>query len=117
MDRRLVAKTYHKQNMTEEQVYQLVINEITILSQKIVHKHTNIAQLQAIYFKISPTNDKPWPVLVFEQSPLGDLYSFATHRTRDRYATHTGKDMKFDERLGLCLNIGKAITDMHINRG
>ncbi len=97
-------KTYHTRSKTE-QVFRTVINEITIMSQTFIREHANIAQLQGICWEISD-DDKPWPVLVFEKAHFGDL---------DHFARHGGKDMKIGERLALCLDIGRAVIDMHAN--
>lgn len=106
VDTSFAFKTYHKRGRTEEQVFRILINEMTIMSQAFVREHANIAQLQEICWEIS-SDDKPWPVLVFEKADFGDL---------DHFARHRGKDMKIDQRLGLCLDIGRAIMDMHANR-
>lgn len=106
LDTSFAFKAYHKLNKTEEQIFRTLINEITVLSQTFVREHANIAQLQGICWDISPDDDKPWPVLVFEKSHLGDLHHFARHG---------GRDMTVDERLGLCVDIGRAIIDMHLN--
>lgn len=107
LDTSFAFKTYHKRNQSEHQVFRTLIAEITILSQPFIQEHANIAQLQGICWDISPADDKPWPVLVFEKSHLGDLYHFVRHG---------GRDMTVDERLGLCVDIGRAIMDMHSNR-
>ncbi|XWX01596.1 hypothetical protein V2A60_009624 [Cordyceps javanica] len=99
-------KTCYKQNKTEAQIFRALITEIAILSQPFVRDHANIVQLHAISWDISREDDKPWPVLVFEKSHLGDLYHFARHG---------GRDMTLEERLSFCADIGKAIVDMHSN--
>lgn len=106
LDTSLAFKTYHKQTRTEEQIFRTVINEITVLNQPSVREHTNIARLQGICWDISPRDDKPWPVLVFEKSHFGDM---------DHFARHGGRNMKPEERLSLCLDVGRAIMDMHAN--
>ncbi|KAF6515568.1 hypothetical protein HZS61_004309 [Fusarium oxysporum f. sp. conglutinans] len=99
-------KTFHKRHIPEERVFRSLTTEITVLSQPFVREHPNISQLQGISWDISPDDDKPWPVLVFEKSHLGDLYHFVQH---------SGKNMSLEERLGLCSDIGNAIMDMHAN--
>ncbi|CZR68796.1 uncharacterized protein PAC_18696 [Phialocephala subalpina] len=91
---------------TENKIFQNLINEITVLSQPFIRDHANIGQLQGICWDISHIDDKPWPILVFEKSHLGDL---------DHFARHGGRDMKIGERLRLCLDIGRAVIDMHAN--
>ncbi|KAK0712751.1 hypothetical protein B0T26DRAFT_650945, partial [Lasiosphaeria miniovina] len=107
LDTSFAFKTYRKQQKTEEQVFQILINEITVLSEPSVREHTNIAQLQGICWEISPSDDKPWPVLVFEKSHHGDL---------DHFARHGGRGMMTNDRLRLCLDVGRAVIDMHSNR-
>lgn len=107
LDTSLAFKNYHKRNKTEEQIFRTLINEITVLSQAFVREHANIAHLQGICWDISPNDDKPWPVLVFEKSHFGDLYHFVRHG---------GRAMTMEDRLGLCLDIGRAVIDMHSNR-
>lgn len=94
-----------KQEKTEEQIFQILINEITILGHTFIRKHPNIAHLQGICWDISPTDDIPWPVLVFEKTHFGDLYNFAS--------SPIGRELGIIERLRLCIDIGRAITDMH----
>lgn len=107
LDTSFAFKTYHKRDKTEEKIFRTLINEITVLSQPFVREHANIAQLQGICWDISPGDDKPWPVLVFEKSHFGDLRHFIGHG---------GRDMTVDARLGLCVDIGRAIMDMHSSR-
>jgi len=109
IDTSFAFKAYHnktdKQNKTEEQIFRTLINEVIVLSQNFVREHANIAELQGICWEIS-TDDRPWPILVFEKSHFGDLHHFATHG---------GRDMGTDERVRLCLDVGSAIMDMHTN--
>ncbi|KAK3356289.1 serine/threonine protein kinase japonica group [Lasiosphaeria hispida] len=107
LDTSFAFKAYRKQQKTEEQVFRTLINEITVLSETSVREHANIAQLQGICWEISPTDDKPWPVLIFEKSPYGDL---------DHFARYGGRGMTINDRLRLCLDVGRAVMDMHTNR-
>ncbi|EJP61144.1 uncharacterized protein BBA_09919 [Beauveria bassiana ARSEF 2860] len=107
LDTSFAFKTYRKQHKTEEQIFRTLIAEITILCQPFIREHANIAQLHGICWDISLDNDKPWPVLVFEKSHLGDSYHFVRHG---------GQDMTPEERLSLCVDIGRAIIDMHSKR-
>ncbi|KAM0420465.1 hypothetical protein ACHAPT_011757 [Fusarium lateritium] len=104
LDTSFAFKTYHTRNQCERQIFRTLINEVTVLSQEFTREHDNIAQLQGICWDISPEDDRPWPVLVFEKSPLGDLY---------RFSRQEGRGMTVDERLWLCVDIGMAIRDMH----
>ena len=51
-------------------------NELIVLGHSAIQEHPNIAKLQGLCWDIS--DDKIWPVLVFEKSHFDDLYSFAT---------------------------------------
>lgn len=53
-------------------------------------------------------NSEAWPILVFEKAHWGDLWQFAR--------TPAGRELGFEERLKICLEVGRAIADMHSNR-
>ncbi|KAH8598398.1 serine/threonine protein kinase japonica group [Bisporella sp. PMI_857] len=91
---------------TEENIFRTLINEITVLAQPFVREHPNIVELQGICWDIS-TDDKPWPVLVFEKSEFGDLYNFVE--------MPAGRQININERLKLCAEIGTAVASMHSN--
>ncbi|XXH05373.1 Chitinase 2 [Hypoxylon texense] len=99
-------KIYQKRNKTEEQIFRTLINEATILSQDSIREHPNVARLQGICWDISSNDDIPWPVLVFEKSHLGDL---------EHFSRYEGRDITMAERLRLCVDIGRAVRDMHAN--
>lgn len=107
LDTSFAFKTYHRRNQRERDIFRTLINEVTVLSQGFIRQHDNIAQLQGICWDISPQDGRPWPVLIFEMSPLGDLH---------RFSRQEGKDMTVDQRLWLCVDIGMAIMDMHNKR-
>ena len=100
-------KVYHKQGLSEERIFRNLITEMTVLREPFLWEHPNVSPLLAVCWDISDHDNKPWPVLVFEKSHLGDLYHFVQHK---------GKNMPAEERLVLCSNIGRAITDMHSYR-
>ena len=91
----------------QEHPFREVAQEIVALSHPVVRKHEYIVTLEGICWDIPKDDDYVWPVLVFEKSHFGDLYSFAK---RERF-----KDLSIDGRLGLCAHIGIAIRDMHSN--
>jgi hypothetical protein len=106
---------------TEERIFQVLISEITVLCHPSVRAHPNIAELQGVCWDIPnketdrvervivPQYDnKVWPVLVFEKSHFGDLHHFATQSV--------GRALGIEERMELCLDIGTAVADMHLNR-
>ncbi|KAI1323145.1 TPR-like protein [Xylariaceae sp. FL0255] len=94
-----------KEGKPEREVFQVLVNEITILSHAAIREHANTAELQGICWDISPDDGIPWPVLVFEKSQLGDLYHFAS--------LEVGREMSIKARIRLCVDIGRAIRDMH----
>ncbi|KAJ3486615.1 hypothetical protein NLG97_g6579 [Lecanicillium saksenae] len=106
LDTNFAFKTYSEGTVAEEQMFRMLITEITILRQPSVREHANLIQLQGICFDVSFKDNKPWPVLVFEKSPLGDLY---------RFTANEGWNMTLEDRLSFCADIGKAMADMHSN--
>lgn len=83
-----------------------LISEIGILGHPAVQRHPNIASLLGICWDILP-GGRVWPVLIFEKTPWGDLWSFAR-------AT-AGLDMEMNTRLKLCSDIAAAVRDLHQN--
>jgi hypothetical protein len=69
-------------NKPEKEIFQRLINEITVLRHPATQGYPNTLELQEIYWDISPRmqehdtpdNEKVWPVLMFEKSYLRDLY-------------------------------------------
>ena len=61
-------------------------------------------QLQGICWDID-SDGRPWPVLALEKSQFGDLFHLAK--------IPVGREMGFDDRLGICSDIGVALMDMH----
>jgi hypothetical protein len=99
-----------KQNNAEEGIICTLINEVVALGHPLIRQHPNIAELQGICWDVTTNEqgeDKVWPVLVFEKSQYGDLYNFVT--------LPVGRELGFAERLKLCVDIGIAISDMHLN--
>ncbi|KAL2038550.1 hypothetical protein N7G274_008597 [Stereocaulon virgatum] len=85
------------------EIFQSLMDEITVLSHPWIRGHPNIAQLQGVCWDISDGN--VWPVLVFEKSQFGDLFEFAR--------LPVGRELNLNERLELCIGIGKAVVHMH----
>lgn len=88
-------------------IFQTLTNEITVLGHDAIRAHPNIVQLQGISWDIPREQDRPWPVLIFEKAELGDLFEFTS--------SNKGRKMRIEERLKLCIDIGVAIMDMHLN--
>ena len=113
----------HKLDKPEHSIYQSLISEVIALRCPSLQRHPNILELQGICWDIPlrkedseteaaestlSSQDKVWPVLVFEKSEFGDLYHFTT--------LPVGRDLGFNERLKLCEDIGTAVADMHSKR-
>lgn len=80
-----------------------LISEIHVLGHPTVQGHPNIVSLLGICWDIVPSG-RVWPVLVFEKTPLGDLWSFAK-----------GQEIGMDLRFKLCSDIATAVRDLHGN--
>ncbi|KAF2468702.1 TPR-like protein [Lindgomyces ingoldianus] len=89
-----------------ERAYRLLINELSVLGNAAVLAHRNILDLVGISWDIS-SDEEVWPAFVFEKSPFGDLKNFAS--------LPVAKNMNLMERVGICVDIGVAIADMHWN--
>ncbi|KAF2808305.1 kinase-like protein [Mytilinidion resinicola] len=101
-------------------LFQEIVQEMAILGHPLVQGHPHIVNLIGICWDILENNeDTPkddwdistgiqvWPVLVFQKSHLGDLYSFAQSRK--------GKSLSLESKLKICADVGIAIRDMHLN--
>ncbi|RMJ15575.1 hypothetical protein BHE90_005333 [Fusarium euwallaceae] len=95
------------QSKPDAETYKALVNEIMVLSHPLIRNHPNISQLQGFCWEVSEEDDKSWPVLIFEKAPFGDLLDFS--RLRE------GTEISFAERLELCVDIGTAILDLHLN--
>lgn len=96
-----------------DESFRALINEMAVLTHPAIRLHPLIPQLQGISWEICPGDDRGeeqvdevWPVLVFEKSQLGDLWNMAT--------LPVGREMSFDQRLDLCLDIATALHDIHV---
>jgi hypothetical protein len=78
-----------------------------VLGHASTRNHPNIVDLQGICWDVA-SDDKVWPVLVFEKSQYGDLHNFTT--------LSIGRELSVADRLKLCVDVSKAISDMHFNR-
>ena len=96
------VKDDEKSKNIEAEIFQMLNNEIIVLGHPSIQEHPNIVKLQGVCWDIS--DDKVWPVLVFEKSQFDDLYSFA--------ARTVGKELDIHHRLKLCIEIGEAIIYM-----
>lgn len=83
-----------------------IAQEIAMLRHPVVREHEHLATLEGICWDIQEDN-QVWPVLVFQQSHLGDLHGFSK---LERF-----KNLLIEDKLDLCADIGIAIRDMHHN--
>lgn len=90
---------------TEAQLFDGLLKEVVILNEPAIRSNPNIAQLQGICWDISPVDDIPWPVLVFEKSALGDLERFMD--------LPSGQATSTFQRISICLDVAQAIAAMH----
>ena len=84
--------------------FQVLISGLLVLGYPSVREHPNIISLLGICWDILPSGSV-WPVLVFERTALGDLWSFAR--------SGEGKDIPVETRLKLCADVATAVRDLH----
>jgi Protein tyrosine and serine/threonine kinase len=84
--------------------FQALISEISVLGHPSVREHPNIISLLGICWDILASGCV-WPVLVFERTALGDLWSFAE--------SEAGKNVSIETKLKFCADIATAIRDLH----
>ena len=105
----------------ERRLLPCLIDEISILGLPRVRKHPNIIDLEGICWEIISgkgmrisreipvdftTGDQGIvPVLVFQKSKHGDLYHFMMQ--------DGGKKLGFSEKIDICLDVARAIAEMH----
>ncbi|KIW71201.1 hypothetical protein PV04_03396 [Phialophora macrospora] len=83
--------------------YDAMINELTVLSNRAVREHANIAVFVGLCFELSPAADAAWPVLVFTKATQSDLGTFMAKGDRQ------GSDFL----LGVCTEIARGIEILH----
>ena len=117
--RRRFGISYDSEEL-ETQILPSLIAEISILSHPLFYQHRNIVQLEGVgwdaHFEdydipsraetIDLSKAGIIPTLIFEKTKHGDIHSFLLH---------SGGNLGIDEKLNLCIEIAKAIADMHMN--
>lgn len=118
-------KRFNHDNQSDP--FRETVQEMAILGHPLVQNHPHIVQLIGICWDVLEDNEsipkddqgiskdnqdistdiQVWPVLVFEKSHLGDLYSFQQ--------SSRGKDLSVECKLKICADVGIAIQDMHLN--
>ena len=91
----------------EEAIYRTLISEVLVLSHPAVFRHPNIIRLEGVCWDVPLTEDKVWPVLVFEKSRCGDLDWFMN--------CGAGVGLPVLGRLSLSTDILAAVVEMHTN--
>ena len=105
----------------ERRLLPCLIDEISILGHPRIRKHPNIIDLEGICWDIIcskgmrisreipvdfTTGDQGIvPVLLFQKSKYGDLYHFMMQ--------DGGKELGFSDRIDICLDVARAIAEMH----
>ncbi|KAL9038501.1 MAG: hypothetical protein Q9214_005254, partial [Letrouitia sp. 1 TL-2023] len=106
----------------ESWAYKIALSEILILQHPLVRREENIIDLHGVGWNVKIKDNGDYqliPVLVYENaSEYGNLYEFMIH-SRPTIQRVTGKSAplhqlySFEQRLGLCIHIGKAIQVTH----
>lgn len=86
--------------------YHELVSELLVLTHEVIRKHRHIIRLEGLCWDVQDDDDVR-PVLVFEQSSLGDLFYFMK--------AGPGRRLSINDRLRLCVEIGVAVRDMHAN--
>jgi hypothetical protein len=79
-----------------------LVSELLILSWPSIKEHPGIVDLEGLCWEY--TAGKAHPVLVFEKA-VGDLKNYME--------VGEGKNLVFEDRLDICLNIGDALITLH----
>ena len=98
------VKEKEKREKEDAELFQMLTNEVIVLSHPAIREHHNVAQLQGICFDVTSA-EEVWPVLVLEKSEFGDLHNFADMPLWNELDVH--------EKIRLCVQIGDAIGEMH----
>jgi len=86
-------------------IYRALISEILVLQSKLIATHPNLPRLQGICWDIESDSGHVTPVLVFPKAHSGDLHTLMN--------TEEGQKLSFESRLGLCIDLAKAIATLH----
>lgn len=88
-----------------ECVFQALASEISVLGHPNIRYHANVVRLEGICWDFPEQDGAVRPVLVFEKARYGDLAQFSE--------TRAGRNMSFEDRLKVCVNVANAILMMH----
>jgi hypothetical protein len=87
------------------QDYQVLMSEIMVLCHTATRNHPNIVTLEGVCWDFHPKTGDAWPVLIFEKAQEGNL--------GDLMGSEAGRAMNFSERLQLCQDVARALTNLH----
>jgi hypothetical protein len=103
--KRLVSTAQAQTEMDEIGKFRALIAEISVLRHPSIRNHPNIIRLEGVCWDVVSNSEKVWPVLVFEKAQHGDLHTFMGQAE--------GKRLTIEERLNVCIDIARAVMDMH----
>jgi hypothetical protein len=83
--------------------YRALYHEIAILTAPQIRGHPNFVQLDGLGWNIE--GERTVPVLVFEKASCGDASRF--------FVSEESTHISFDERLQLCIDLGRALMLLH----
>lgn len=86
------------------ETYRALTCELCILGHPAIREHPNIVRLEGICWDVS-SNDKVWPVLVFERTKHGNLATFLL--------SDVGKSAGVHTRVKICADVTRALAVMH----
>ena len=89
-------------------IFRTLMSEVLVLGHPVIRNHANIVTLVGICWDVATSGvgeDAVWPVLIYEKAECGDLTQFME--------SEVGRDLPFDQRLHLCIDIGTALMVMH----
>jgi len=78
------------------------MSEVSVLGNPFIRDHPNIVDLEGITWELD--NENLIPVFVFQKAQLGSL---------DHYLRSEGRMSSLEDRLKICLDVGKAIAALH----
>ena len=94
------------QDENSTHMYEIFISEVLFLTNPAIRDHPNIANITGICWET--TNDNQvYPVIVSEKANGPDLRRWAT--------SFVSSSVSFQDRLGICVDIGNALLAMHSN--
>lgn len=103
--KRVTPSTFESDEYT---IFRTLISEVLVLGHPVIRDHANIITLVGICWDVATSGDGEdtvWPVLVYEKAECGDLTQFMK--------SELGRGLSFDQRLGLCIDIGTALMVMY----